>query len=319
MKGLGENIETYKTFSVEFEKTNSEKPISYKLKFIDSYRFINRSLDTLVNNLSELNNNTCNKYKERTKSTHYCEFVKIHENRLMYKCLNCRNTSLKPLTELINKFQNTYKLCNNDHEKFILLLRKGIYPYEYIDNWNEFDETLLPSKEEFYSNLNMSNISDKEYDHANKVWNTFNIKKLGEYHDLYVQSDTALLSDVFENFRNTCLKEYELEPCYFVSAPGLAWDSMLKIANVKLELLTDVDMLLLIEEGARSGISQAIHKYATANNKYMKKFNKRIISIFLQYLDANNLYGWAMCKNLPIGGFKWVDVKEYSEEKIKNL
>ena len=161
MKGLGENTETYKTFSVEFEKTNSEKPISYKLKFIDTYRFINRSLDTLVNNLSELNNNTCNKYKERTKSTHYCEFVKTHENRLMYKCLNCRNTSLKPLTELINKFQNTYKLCNNDHEKFILLLRKGIYPYEYIDNWNEFDETLLPSKEEFYSNLNMSNISDK--------------------------------------------------------------------------------------------------------------------------------------------------------------
>ena len=87
----------------------------------------------------------------------------------MYKCLNCRNTSLKPLTELINKFQNTYKLCNNDNEKFILLLRKGIYPYEYIDNWNKFDETLLPSKEEFYSNLNMSIISDKEYDHANKI------------------------------------------------------------------------------------------------------------------------------------------------------
>ena len=87
----------------------------------------------------------------------------------MYKCLNCRNTSFKPLTELINKFQNTYKLCNNDNEKFILLLRKGIYPYEYIDNWNKFDETLLPSKEEFYSNLNMSIISDKEYDHANKI------------------------------------------------------------------------------------------------------------------------------------------------------
>ena len=87
---------------------------------------------------------------------------------------------------------------------------------------------------------------------------------------------------------------------------------MLKLTNAKPELLTDVDMLLIFEEGTRGGISQARHKYATANNKYMKKCNKRIISIFLQYLDANNLYGWAMCKNLPIGGFKWVDVKEYS-------
>ena len=158
----------------------------------------------------------------------------------------------------------------------------------------------------------MSNISDKDYDHANNVWNTININELGEYHNLHVQSDTALLADVFEILRNVCLKECKLEPCYFVSAPGLAWTNMLKLTNAKPELLTDVDMLLIFEEGTRGGISQARHKYATANNKYMKKCNKRIISIFLQYLDANNLYGWAMCKNLPIGGFKWVDVKEYS-------
>ena len=198
------------------------------------------------------------------------------------------------------------------------LLRKGVYPYEYMDNWNKFDETSLPSKEEFFSNLNISNISDKGYEYANKVWNTFNIKNLSEYHNLYVQSDTALLSDVFESFRNTCLKEYELEPCYFVSAPGLAWDSMLKITNVKLELLIDIDMLLLIEEGTTGGISRAIHKYATANNKYMKSFNNKLISIFLQYLDKYNLYRWAMCKKLPIGGFKWINPNQYSEEKIKN-
>ena len=94
---------------------------------------------------------------------------------------------------------------------------------------------------------------------------------------------------------------------------------MLKLTKVKLELLTDVDMLLTFEEGTRGGISQAIHKYATANNKYMKKFNKKLISIFLQYLDANNLYGWAMCKKLPIGGFKWINPNEYSEQKIKNF
>ena len=197
-------------------------------------------------------------------------------------------------------------------------MRKGVYSYEYMDNWNKFDETSLPSKEEFYRNLNISNISDKCYEHANKVWNTFNIKNLSEYHNLYVQSDTALLSDVFESFRNTCLKEYELEPCHFVSAPGLAWDSMSKITNVKLELLIDIDMLLLIEEGTTAGISQAIHKYATANNKYMKSFNNKLTSIFLQYLDKYNLYRWAMCKKLPIGGFKWINPNQYSEEKIKN-
>ena len=142
MKCLGENTETYKTFSVEYEKDNNDnnekdkndnndennkkkKPISYKLKFIDSYRFINRPLDTFVNNLSEMNNNTCNKCKERTKSTHYCEFVKIHENRLMYKCLNCKNTSLKPLTELINKFQNTCRLCKAIMKKSYFFIEKG--------------------------------------------------------------------------------------------------------------------------------------------------------------------------------------------------
>ena len=164
----------------------------------------------------------------------------------------------------------------------------------------------------------MSNISDKEYEYAKKVRNTLNIKNLGEYHDLYVQLDTALLADVFENFTNVCLKEYKLEPCYFVSAPGLAWTAMLKLTKVKLELLTDVDMLLIFEEGTRGGISQAVHKYETANNKYMKSFNNILASTCLQYLDANNLYGWAMCKTLPIGGFKWIDVKEYTEEKIKS-
>ena len=93
---------------------------------------------------------------------------------------------------------------------------------------------------------------------------------------------------------------------------------MLKLTKVKLELLTDVDMLLMFEEGTRGGISQAVHKYETANNKYMKSFNNTSASTFLQYLGANNLYGWAMCKTLPIGGFKWIDVKEYTEEKIKS-
>ena len=101
----------------------------------------------------------------------------------------------------------------------------------------------------------MESINDKDYEHAKKVWNTLNIKNLGEYHDLYVQSHTVLLAYVFENFRTVCLKEYKLDPCYFVSAPGVAWTSMLKITEVKLQLLIDGDMLLMFEEGTRGGIS----------------------------------------------------------------
>ena len=151
------------------------------------------------------------------------------------------------------------------------------------------------------------------------VWNTFKIKNLGEYHDLYVQSDTLLLSDVFEAFRKICIKEYELDPTYFVSAPGLSWEACLKLTKVKLELLTDLDMFLMYEEGIRGGISQAIHKYAKSNNKYMKSYNKNVILSYLQYQDANNLYGWAMSKKLPFGNFKWDNANSYTEEMIKKL
>ena len=179
---------------------------------------------------------------------------------------------------------------------------------------------MLPFKYKFFSNYHKIDISDKDYNYPlNVVWNTFNIKNLGEYHDLYVQSDTLLLSCVFEAFRNTCIKEYELDPTYFVSAPGLWWIACLKKTKVKLELLTDVNMLLMFENGIRGGISQVIHKYAKANNKYMKNHNKNISSSFLMYLDANNLYGYPMINLLPIGGFKWDDEKIYTEDMIKNF
>ena len=119
----------------------------------------------------------------------------------------------------------------------------------------------------------------------------FEIKSHGEYHDLYVQSDTLLLPEVFENFRNTCLDICGLDPVYFVSAPGLAWQACLKKIEVKLELITDYDMVLMIEKGIRGGICQATHKYDKANNKYMKNYDKNIESLFIEYLDANNLYG----------------------------
>ena len=139
-------------------------------------------------------------------------------------------------------FASTYKFCNKNLNKFILLLRKGVYPYEYMDNWERFEET-LHNKESFYSNLNMENVDVIDYRHGNNIFKRFILKNIGEYLDLYVQSDTLLLAGVFENFRNTCLKVYELDPAHFLSLPGLAWQSCLNKTNVKLELLTHYDML----------------------------------------------------------------------------
>ena len=137
---------------------------------------------------------------------------------------------------------------------------------------------------------------------------------------MYVQCDTLLLTDVFENFRNKCIKIYELDPAHFLSAPGLAWKACLKKTRVKLELLIGNDMLLMVWKGIRGGMYQAIHRYAKANNKYMKNYDKNIESSYLTYLDANNLCGWAMSQKLPVDGFEWVeDLSQFKEDFIKKL
>ena len=209
--------------------------------------------------------------------------------------------------ELIEKFHNTYQLCNKDLNKFALLLREGVYPYEYMDSQEKFNEESLPDKESFYSELNKKGITDEDYVHAQKVWKVFKIKNLGEYHNLYVQSDTSLFADVFENFRDKCKEIYELDPAHFLSAPGLSWQACFKKTGVKLELLTDNDMLMMVENGIRGGMCHAVYRHAKASNKYMKNHDKNIESSYLEYLGANNLYEWAMSKKLLVGSFKWIE------------
>ena len=171
-------------------------------------------------------------------------------------------------------------------ENTSLLTRKGVYPYDYVSSIDKLKETKLPSKEDFYSKLNDAEISEKDYQHAINVWNTFNCKTLQDYHDLYLKSDVLLLADVFENFRRTCLKHYKFDPCHYYTAPGLAWDACLKETKQDLELLKDYDMLMMFEQGLRGGMSHISKRYAEANNKYMTKYDKKqlIFNIWMQII-----------------------------------
>ena len=192
-----------------------------------------------------------------------------------------------------------------------ILKQKGFYPYEYMDSEEKFNDTKLPPREVFYSKLSGKGITEKDYKHAGDVWNSFKMKTFKEYHELYNITDVLLLADVFENFRDLCLKIYGLDPVYYFTAPGLAWDACLKITDIDLELLSDPNMLLMFEKGIRGGISIISNRYGEANNKYMRKgFNKNKPSKYLMYLDVNNLYGCGMSEKLPTHGFKWLSCGE---------
>ena len=245
----------------EGETEEKEIKITHSIRFIDSYKFMAASLDSLVNNL--------------------------------------------PKDDFIN-----LGLCYSG-DKFNLLTRKGVYPYDYVDSSDKLKETKLPPKEKFYSRLDEEDISDEDYIHAQKVWEAFELKSMEGYLELYNKVDVLLLADVFENFRDICSKNYKLDPAHYYTAPGLAWDAALKITEVKLELLSDIDMLMMFEGGIRGGVSMISNRYGKANNKYMgNNFDSSQPSKYIQYLDANNLYGWAMSKPLPTHGFEWMNVNE---------
>ena len=263
------NEEKYISFTKQIlvdtftDEEGEEVDVNRNIRFIDSFKFMAASLDSLVKNLPK--------------------------------------ESFKNLTEFY------------EGDELNLLLRKGVFPYDWFDNFNRLSADNLPPKEAFHSVLNDSGISDEDYQHAQNVWETFKMKTMRDYHDLYLKSDVLLLSDVFENFRDVCLDNYSLDPAFYYTAPGLAWDACLKITKVRLELLTDYEMLMMVEKGIRGGVSMISTRYGKANNPYMKDYDPDQPTKYISYLDANNLYGWAMSKPLPTDMFEWMNEEEMKD------
>ncbi len=259
------------------------KHLYFEMRFIDTFAFMATSLEALVSNLKK----------------------------------GCNNT-----TELRNVFKSLSSHYPDD-KQFLLLCEKGIYPYEYITDFNVLYEDKLPPINRFYSKLTNEHCSVKDYEKAKTVWKTFNCKTLLDYHNLYLTSDVLLLSDVWNNFINVCYKIYGLDPSYYFTAPSLSWDAMLKfcgetVKDFEIELLTDMDMYLQFETSIRGGLSQISKRYAKANNKYLPNYNPDELSSFILYLDANNLYGAGMSSYLPYRNFKWNN-EDWTANKILAL
>ena len=310
--------------NLNYRKPNFTPVVFHNLSGYDSHLFI-KNLGFSEGNINCIPNNE-EKYISFSKKIQvksYTKKVKNEEGEPAEKEIKVYHTirfidSFKFMATSLDKLVNNLPKDDfinlglyHSGDKFNLLVRKGVYPYKYMDSLEKLKETKLPPKEAFYSRLNDGGISDDDYAHAQKVWRMFKMEYFKDYHELYNKVDVLLLAEVFENFRNICLEKYKLDPAHYYTAPGLAWDAALKVTGVNLELLSDIDMLLMVEKGIRGGVSMISNRYGKANNKYMGgKFNSNKPSKYIQYLDANNLYGWAMSKPLPTHGFKWMKTSE---------
>ena len=305
--------------NLKYRKPNNISVFFHNLAGYDSHLFI-KKLNVTEGNIDCIPNNE-EKYISFSKTIKTREYtnkrgeIKNKKFKIVFK--DSMKFMLSSVEALVNNlseddFKNLEKYFIPEEIK--LLKQKGFYPYEYMDNIEKLKDTKPPPQKAFYSKLTGKGINNYNYNHVLEVWKTCKIKKLKEYHEVYNKTDVLLLADVFEKFRDLCLKNYGLDPAHYYTAPGLAWDAMLKMTKINLELLSDVDKLLMIEKGIRGGISIISNRYGKANNKYMKDFYEKELSKYLMYLDANNLYGWAMSQKLPIHSFEWMTDKE-----IKNL
>ena len=305
--------------NLKYRKPNNISVFFHNLSGYDSHLFIKKlnntmgTIDCIPNNeenyISFSKTIITGEYKDKRGETKNKYYKIVFKDSMKFLKSN--------VAALVNNlpedgFNNLEKYFTTEQIK--LLKQKGFYPYEYMDSIEKLKDPTPPPQQAFYSKLSGKGINNYNYNHVLNVWKTFKMKSLKEYHKVYNITDVLLLADVFENFRDICLKNYGLDPVHYYTAPGLAWDAMLKMTGVNLELLTDVDMLLMIEKGIRGGVSIISNRYGKANNKYMKDFNKSELSKYLMHVDENNLYGWAMSQKLPVHSFKWM-----SNQELENL
>lgn len=227
-------------------------------------------------------------------------------------------TSLEKLAKTLKKedFHCLRKHFPEDNH-FSLLTRKGVYPYNYMSNWETYLEDSLPSQSKFFNTMTNEHISTEDYQHAQSVWSQFEIHNLGEYTDLYLKSDVLILTDIFESFRKTCKRHYQLDPAFYITAPSLSFDAMLLKTGVKLELLNDLSMIRMIQSGIRGGVVMCSHRHAKANNKSMTDYDPSKEDSYIVYLDCNNLYGYSMCQHLPESNFRFL--KQYEIDQLDIL
>ena len=305
--------------NLKYRKPNNISVFFHNLTGYDSHLFI-KKLNTTMGTIDCIPNNEEN-YISFSKTIISGEYTnkrgetKDKHFKIIFKdSMKFLKSSVAALVNNLPEdgFKNLEKYFKTEQIK--LLKQKGFYPYEYMDSIEKLKDTKPPPQQAFYSKLSGHGINDNNYNHVLNVWKTFKMKSLKEYHEVYNITDVLLLADVFENFRDLCLKNYGLDPAHYYTAPGLAWDAMLKMTKINLELLSDIDKLLMIEKGIRGGISIISNRYGKANNKYMKDYNKKEASKYLMYVDANNLYGCAMSQKLPVHSFEWL-----TDREIKNL
>ena len=301
--------------NLKYSKPNNISVFFHNLTGYDSHLFI-KKLGVTEGNIDCIPNNE-EKYISFSKTIITGEYTnKKGETRNKYFKIIFKDSYkflLSGLEALVNNLpEDSFKNLNKyfTPKQVKLLKQKGFFPYDYMDNIEKLKDPKPPPQKAFYSKLTGKGINNNNYEHVLRVWKTWNMKTLKDYLELYNETDVLLLADVFENFRDLCLKNYGLDPVYYYTTPGLAWDACLKMTNINLELLSDVDMLLMFEKGIRGGISIISNRYGKANNKYTKDFNKSEPSKYLMYVDANNLYGSAMSEKLPIHSFKWMTNNE---------
>ncbi|XP_050513029.1 uncharacterized protein LOC126888699 [Diabrotica virgifera virgifera] len=289
--------------NINYQDTHTIPVIFHNLSGYDAH-FIVNDIATHIKGPVDLLPITKEKYISFTKH--------IDDARIKFRFIDSFRfmaSSLDKLSSYLTEYPNLRsQFLSLSEENFNLLTKKGIMPYDYIDSFQKFNETCLPPQEAFYNKLEDKPCPRRHYRRAQDVWSSFSCSTLGDYIDLYMKTDILLLADVFEQFRSSCLKTYNLDPAHYFTLPGFTWDAMLKHTKQELELLTDPDMFLFVERGIRGGLSQVCSKRRVhANNKYMESYDPSKPDSYLMYFDVNNQYGWAMSQFLPYGGFEWVD------------